>query len=33
MEDTYHDEIIIRVRANLDFKTVTRLFTDNPIAT
>jgi hypothetical protein len=32
MADTYHDEVIIKVRANLDSTMVTRLFTDNPIA-
>jgi hypothetical protein len=32
MVDTYHDEVIIKVRANLDSTTVTRQFTDNPIA-
>ena len=32
MADTYHNEVIIKVRANLDSKMVTRLFTDNPIA-
>ncbi len=32
MADTFHDEVIIKVRANLDSKTVTRLFTDDPIA-
>jgi hypothetical protein len=32
MADTYHDEIIIKVRANLDSKMIARLFTDNPIA-
>ena len=31
MADTYHDEVIIKVRANLDSKMVTRLFTDNPV--
>ena len=30
--DTYQDDVIIRVRANLDFTMVTRLFTANPIA-
>ena len=28
MADTYHDEVIIEVRANLD----STMFTDNPIA-
>ena len=32
MAETYHDEVIIKVRANLDSTMVTRLFTDNPIA-
>jgi hypothetical protein len=32
MADTHHDEVIIKVRANLDSTMVTRLFTDNPIA-
>jgi hypothetical protein len=32
MADTYRDEVIIKVRANLDCTMVTRLFTDNPIA-
>ena len=32
MADTYHDEVIIKLRANLDSTMVTRLFTDNPIA-
>ena len=32
MADTYHDEVIIKGRANLDSTMVTRLFTDNPIA-
>ena len=32
MADTFHDEVIIKVRVNLDSKMVTRLFTDNPIA-
>jgi hypothetical protein len=32
MASTYHDEVIIKVRANLDSTMVTRLFTDNPIA-
>ena len=32
MADTYHDEVIIKVRANLDSTMVTRLFTDNLIA-
>jgi hypothetical protein len=31
MADTYHNEVIIKVRANLDSKMVTRLFTDNSI--
>jgi hypothetical protein len=31
MADTYHDEVIIKVRAKLDFKIIARLFTDNPI--
>ncbi len=32
MADTCHDEVIIKVRANLDSTMVTGLFTDNPIA-
>jgi hypothetical protein len=32
MADTYHDVVIIKVRANLDSTMGTRLFTDNPIA-
>jgi hypothetical protein len=32
MAYTFHDEVIIKVRANLDSKMVTRLFTDNPFA-
>jgi hypothetical protein len=32
MADMYHDEVIIKLRANLDSTMVTRLFTDNPIA-
>ena len=32
MADTFHDEVIIKVRANLDSTMVTRLFTDNPTA-
>ena len=32
MADEYHDEVIIKVRANLDSTMVTWLFTDNPIA-
>jgi len=32
MAGTYHDEVIIKVRANLDSTMVTRLFTDNLIA-
>ena len=32
MADTDHEEVIIKVRANLDSTMVTRLFTDNPIA-
>ena len=32
MADTYHDEVVIKVRANLDSTKVTRLFTDNPVA-
>jgi hypothetical protein len=32
LADPFHDEIIIKVRANLDSTMVTRLFTDNPIA-
>jgi hypothetical protein len=30
MAVTYHDEVIIKVRANLDSRMVTRLFTNNP---
>jgi hypothetical protein len=32
MPDTYHDEVIIKARASLDFKLIARLFTDNPVA-
>jgi hypothetical protein len=32
MADTYHDEVIIKVRANPDFRMIARLSTDNPIA-
>jgi hypothetical protein len=32
MAETYHDEVIIKVRANLDSTMVPPLFTDKPIA-
>ena len=32
MADTYHDEVIINIWVNLDSTMITRLFTDNPIA-